>query len=123
MAQIGSKIDQLHKLRDKVRAHEEHIKELNKQRELLEAEIMGDLDAQGLSKATGKLAAISITENVKPNVKDWDAFYEFIRKRKYFHLLERRPSVSGCRELFETKGSIPGVEPYVKRTLNMRSSR
>jgi hypothetical protein len=64
---------------------------------------------------------VSITESVRPSVENWDDFYRFIHRHKYYHLLDRRPSVTGCRELFETKGNIPGVVPFTKRKINLRS--
>jgi hypothetical protein len=74
-----------------------------------------------VSKSTGVLATVSISENIRPSVEDWDAFYAYIHKYKYYHLMERRPSVSGCNELLETKGKIPGVVPFTQRKLNVRS--
>jgi sarcosine oxidase delta subunit len=56
---------------------------------------------------------------MKPSVTDWDAFYKFIHENKYFHLLERRPHTAGCRELFQMRGAIPGVVPFVKRVVRV----
>lgn len=120
-ATIGSTIDKYHALREKKRKLEEQVKKLSDQMAQLEAELIEQMDKQGISKSTGKLATVSVTTSVKPSVEDWDVFYEYIRKNRYFHLLERRPSVTGCRELFETKGKIPGVVPFTQRKLNVRS--
>ena len=79
------------------------------------------MDQQNITKSTGSKATVSISTSVKPSVEDWDAFYAYIHKNKYYHLLERRPSVTGCRELFDHKGAIPGVVPFTQRKLNIRS--
>lgn len=121
MSSTGSKIDTLNKLRDQQRGHEEAIKQLAKERALIEAELMAQMDADGISKATGKTATASISETIRPNVEDWDTFYAYIHRNKYYHLLERRPSVSGCQELFETKGKVPGVVPFKQRRVNLRN--
>lgn len=121
MSTIGAKIDQLHDLREQKRALEEQIKQLTGQMDVLENSLIDQMDAEGVSKSTGNSATVSITASVKPSVDDWDAFYAYIHRFKYYHLLERRPSVTGCRELLETKGKIPGVVPFTQRKLNIRS--
>mgnify|MGYP003442148804 CR=1 FL=1 len=121
MSTIGTKIDTLHNIREQKRALEKQIEKLGEQAALLESELIDQMDAEGVSKSTGKNASVYIGENVKPTVEDWDAFYKYILRNKYFHLLERRPSVTGCRELFETKGKIPGVVPFTQRKINIRS--
>ena len=121
MSTIGVKIDQLHALREQKRALEEQIKQLSGQMDELENQLIDQMDKEGVTKSTGNSATVSITTSVKPSVEDWDAFYAYIHRRKYYHLLERRPSVTGCRELLETKGKIPGVVPFTQRKLNIRS--
>ena len=121
MSTIGAKIDQLHNLREQKRHLEEQVKQLQAQMAELENELIEDMDKQGVSKSTGALATVSISSQDRPSVDDWDAFYAYIHRHKYYHLLERRPSVSGCNELLETKGKIPGVVPFTQRKLNLRS--
>jgi predicted metal-binding protein len=118
---IGTKIDKLFSLREQKRALEAEVKQISEQMAELEAELIEKMDAEGVVKSTGKTATVSISESVRPNVDDWDAFYKFIHRYKFYHLLERRPSVTGCRELFETKGAIPGVIPFTQRKLNLRT--
>ena len=121
MSTIGVKIDTLQKLREKKRKLEASVKEVADSMSVLEKELMEQMDTEGVMKSTGKLASVSISESEKPSIEDWDLFYGYIHRNKYYHLLERRPSVTGCRELFEKKGKIPGVVPFTQRTINMRS--
>ncbi len=121
MSTVGAKIDALHALREDKRQLEELLKAKAQEIDLMENELIELMDQQNISKSTGTKATVSITTSTKPSVEDWDAFYAYIHKNKYYHLLERRPSVTGCRELFDTKGKIPGVVPYTQRKLNIRS--
>jgi hypothetical protein len=121
MSTIGAKIDKLHALREQKRALEEQIRQLSGQMDVLENDLIAQMDTEGVSKSTGNSATVSISTSVKPSVDDWDAFYAYIHRFKYYHLLERRPSVTGCRELLEIKGKIPGVVPFTQRKLNIRS--
>lgn len=118
---LGSAIDALWALREKKRKLETQVKEIEATIADSETQVMELMDKEGVEKTTGKKASVSITSNVVPQVEDWDAFYAYIHRNKYYHLLERRPSVTGCRELFETKGKLPGVLPFTKRKLNLRT--
>ena len=123
MNSIGAKIDALFALREKKRKHEEAIKELEHSMGALQQELIEQMSAENISASRGRKASVSLTTSVVPNVEDWDDFYKFIRRKNWFHLLERRPSVTGCRELFERRGLIPGVVPFTKTTLNLRAAK
>lgn len=121
MPTTGVMIDNYYKLREEKRGFEEAIKQIGEKMSTIETDMIKQMDAEGITKATGKNATISVSEQIRPNVQDWDQFYAYIHKNKYYHLLERRPSVSGCQELFETKGKVPGVVPFTARRINMRA--
>lgn len=121
MSTVGAKIDALHALREEKRQLEELLKAKAQEIDLVENDLIEQMDQQNITKSTGSKATVSISTSVKPSVEDWDAFYAYIHKNKYYHLLERRPSVTGCRELFDHKGAIPGVVPFTQRKLNIRS--
>lgn len=118
---IGKQIDAMFKIREKIREHEAEIKRLSAEKDEIEAQLLEQMDKEGITKSTGGKASVTVTENIKPSVEDWDAFYKYIHRMKMYHLLERRPSVTGCRELFEKRGKIPGVVPFVKRQITMRT--
>jgi len=119
---LGQLTDELWALREAKRLKEEEAKALDEQMKELEKVIIEAADEQGLTSGKGSKAAFTVAESVVPQVTDWDSFYKFIHRNKYWHLLERRPSVTGCRELFETKGAIPGVDRFTKRRVNLRSN-
>lgn len=121
MSNLGSEIDKLHALREKKRKLEKEVEDVKHQMAEQEEEIMARMQKENITRATGSKANVSVSENVRPTVQDWDAFYNFIHRNKMYHLLDRRPSVSGCRELFETKGMIPGVVPFKQKTLRLNT--
>jgi len=121
MATLGSTIDKMFQLREFKRSLEQEVKQVTHEIEEVERELLSLMESENVTKSTGARATASISESVKPSVENWDDFYNYIHKMKYYHLLERRPSVSGCRELFETKGSIPGVVPFVQRKISLRT--
>lgn len=122
-AGIGAKIDLRQALVNDKKDIEALLKLVDEHIDTVERQLFEQMDKEGTTNGGGKTATVTVNETVVPNVKDWDRFYAFIARMKYYHLLERRPSVTGCRELFETKGAIPGVEPFVKRRLNFSAKK
>jgi len=120
MSTIGELADQLWEIHERKKVHEAAAVACEEEFTRVSAQVYELADEQKTSVGKGQLGAFSIGESVVPQVKDWDKFYKFIGKHKYYHLLERRPSVTGCRELFGTKGVIPGVDKFTKRKINLR---
>lgn len=118
---LGQKIDALQRLKAHKRELMAVVDQVQKQIDMAEAGLLAAMEMQDVKRSTGSLATASIVESIVPQVQDWDAFYEYIYRHRYGHLLDRRPSTSGCRELFETQGVIPGVVPFTKRSVRTTS--
>ena len=78
--------------------------------ELIEA--MDDIGTERFQLPTGVCVLRGST--IVPTVKDWDAFYEYIKKEDALYMLERRAAVSPYRELREQGREVPGVVDYAK---------
>lgn len=118
---LGNAIDQMWALREEKRALDAQIKTVEADIKALETDMFGLLDAQDTRKAEGKNASVSINESVVCNVEDWDALWPWIAKTKNFHLIQKRVSDPGMRELWALKKVIPGTQPFTKRTLSLKS--
>lgn len=118
---LGTLIDDIWALRDEKRNIEVEVKNIEASIAELEVTLMERLDAEGVDKSTGKKASVSITKSIVANITDWDVFTAYVGKTKQFHLLQRRVSDTAARELFETKGQVPGLEPFTKRKINIRT--
>lgn len=97
---------------------EKHLKE---QQEEVDYQLMQKLEADGLSKFSNDQATISISEQIVPQVEDWDALQAHILKTGEFELMQRRPAVKAYRELREAGVEVPGVVDFAKRGLNVRA--
>lgn len=117
---IGGYADHLFELREARREFEKKIKTLMEEYTQYEKKLLDLMEKQETDKGAGALASVSISEPIVAQVEDWDAFYKYLSRTKYFHLLQRRVSDPACRELFEKKGKIPGVTPVKLRKLNLR---
>jgi hypothetical protein len=120
-ATVGALIDQLWATREVKRDIESQLKEVEARIAELNTELMERMEQEGLDKASGTKATISVSTNTVAAVEDWDEFWKYILKNKYTHLLQRRVSDPAYRELLEAGKKVPGVQPFVKRSLNVRS--
>lgn len=120
-ATVGAVIDQLWAAREEKRQLEAQAKEIQTKIDELEDSIMSRLESEGLDKATGKKASVSVGSSVVADVQDWDTFWAFIIKNKYTQLLQRRVSDPAFRELLELGKKVPGVQPFTKKKLNLRT--
>lgn len=118
---LGGLVDKMFQLREKKREIEAAAKDLSGQIETLESEIMEAMKAQGVDKMSGSLASVSISSTTVARVTDWDAFWAYIHKMKYGHLLQRRVSDPAYRELLESGKKVPGTEPFTNLRLNLRT--
>lgn len=118
---LGACIDKMWQLREDKRALDAQIKAVEADIKALETDMFGLLDAQDTRKAEGKHASVSVNESVVCNVEDWDALWPWIAKNKFFHLVQKRVSDPGIRELWALGKVIPGTQPFTKRTLSLKS--
>ena len=121
MSTMGSTIDSLWSKREEKREAEIKIKAIEAEIASIEESLMERMDKEETSKSQGTKAYVFITPTTVANVEDWPAFYAYIAKNKYFHLLHKRASDPAARELWNANKKIPGVQPFTKRKLNIRS--
>lgn len=118
---MGALIDSIWAAREEKRRLEAQVKETETTIAELQTQLMERMQAEGTDKAQGSKASVSISSNVVADVKDWDEFWAYVIKKKYTHLLQRRVSDPAYRELLEAGQNVPGVEPFTKRALTVRS--
>ena len=119
---LGTLIDDLNAIRETKRGLEEKVKEQESRYKELEEALMGRLEAEGMDKASGKKATISISTNTSFNIKDDTKFFAWMARTKNFQLMQRRISDPAAREVLEMKrGEIPGLEAFSKKRLNLRA--
>lgn len=118
---IGAMIDQLDALRERKRELEAKVKEIEGEYAGIEEQLMAKLEEQGIEASKGSKASCSITKTVVANVTDWDAVFKWVKRTGHFHLFQRRLTDTAYREFLEAGKQVPGVEPFTKKRLNLRS--
>lgn len=101
---------------------EDQVDLIKKEEEVLKAELKLAADAESLTLGGGKKSKWTIEPQIVPQAQDWDAFYGYIAKEKYFHLLQRRPAVKACQELWGQGIVIPGIEKFTSMKVSVKAS-
>ena len=107
-------------IRNERKKLEDRKKELVAEWRDLEAGLLSLLDSQGAKVVGTGVGTATITENILPTIKDWDALTNYIIQNDATHLLQRRVSSAAFRELQLAGIDIPGVEPYTQRQISLR---
>lgn len=118
---LGAASDKVWQLREDKRELDKKVKAIEAEIATLTENIFEMLDAQDTRKAEGKKASISVNYTEVGNVTDWEAFWPYVAKNKFFHLIQKRVSDPGLRELWALGKKTPGVVPFTKRSLSITS--
>ena len=116
---IGQEIDALWELKQAKKKLEAKAELLQEDIDKAEATLLERMDREHTTAGAGSRAKVSVGELDRYNISDPDRFYKYIKRTGYFHLLEKRASVTGCRELYQQHKAIPGITPYIKRTVKV----
>lgn len=117
---IGECADLLYATQEKRLAVAKQVTELEAQEVLLREHIIAELPKSKTTGVAGKRARVSVYNSEVPQVKDWDAFYKYVKKNNAFELMQKRLSTKAIDERLDAGEKLPGVERFtvVKVSLN-----
>ena len=109
-----------------IREERRHLKrldsELSKSWRDLEALLIGQLDAQCVTKVSADAGTATVNETVFPKVDDWNLLYAHLKETDSLYLLQKRISSAAFREQHEAGHTVPGITPFVQRTISLRKT-
>lgn len=106
----------------KIKKKEDEVKVLEEQETKLKEELRLAAEKEGLTSGGGKKSKWTIAPDTVPQASNWDAFYQYIHDNKYYHLLQRRPAVKACQELWGQSTTIPGIDKFTKMKVNVKGA-
>lgn len=114
---LGVMADSYYEARAKRLALQKEVDEAKKLEDTAEAMLISALKAQGLEGAKGMVATAAIKRNdtvvldkdEEGNIIGREAFENFILYTRDLGLLQFRPSLTRCKELWDAGHHIPGV--------------
>jgi len=109
---MGACADRLYELRQKRLDMQKEVDKVAAEESALKEHIINTLPKSEASGVAGKLARVTVITKVVPQVKDWDAFYKYVKKTGQFDLMQRRITDGAIKERWEAGKEIPGVEHF-----------
>lgn len=119
---LGDMITTLHAIREERKDLAARDKTLSKQYAELEQQVLSALDEQQTTLSRAHGITVSVTEAVHPQIDDYEAFCRYIIDNEALYLLQRRISSAPYRDLLASGTDVPGLSPFTKRSLSLRSS-
>lgn len=119
---LGGLADALYGKNEELAAANARVKELDNEKRELENQLLSAMQQEKTDIVRGKRATVSISETIRPQIQDFDAFAAFVLRRKALHLFERRIASRPYGELKDSLGKkpIPGVSEFTTTRLNVR---
>jgi hypothetical protein len=109
---LGACADKLFELRNKRLAEQKKVDEIAAEESALKNHIIENLPKSEASGVAGKLARVTVVTKQVPQVKDWDAFYKYVKKTGSFDLMQKRLTDAAIKERWEAGKEVPGVEHF-----------
>lgn len=109
---LGACADKLFELRDKRLAEQKKVDEIAAEETALKNHLIENLPKSEASGVAGKLARVTVVTKQVPQVKDWDAFYRYVKKTGSFDLMQKRLTDAAIKERWEAGKEVPGVEHF-----------
>ena len=80
------------------------------------------MEEQGTDIVRKEGFTVTLNDKERPNVVDWDAFYQYVKRSGNLQLFERRVSSRAYSEIMESRKSkpMPGVTTFKYRALAVR---
>lgn len=119
MSKLQELITQLAEEKDSLKEANRIAKELKKEHDETEAELIDHLKEIGIDKASANGFTASRGTETVASVTDWESFYDYVRDHNAFYLLQKRVASSAYREQLQVEGvAPPGTEPMEKDKLS-----
>lgn len=119
---IGEIADEIYVLQEGVKALELDIKDKKAKIDGLKKDLAAVAALEGLTEGGGTDSKFKVEPKTVPQAVDWDAFYAYMGKKKYWHLLQRRLTIAGCQELWDMGAKIPGVEKFTSTQVTVKGA-
>lgn len=116
---LGACADKLYELRQLRLAEQKKVDIIEAEEKALKEHIINTLPKSEASGVAGKLARVTVVGKVIPQVKDWDAFYKYVKRTGQFDLMQRRLATPAVEARWEDGKEIPGVEHFNTVTVSI----
>lgn len=108
---VGEYIEQMSKLHAEAKELNAKVKKLDDQFDALSDALKQKLIDDGMTKASGSRATVSVYKSDVGNVTDYDEFNAFVKKHGFFQFYQRRFNYAAIYEVLGQGKKVPGFVP------------
>lgn len=116
---MGACADRIYELRRTRLDAQKEVDKIAAEEAALKEHIINSLPKSEASGVAGKVARVTVVTKELPQVKDWEAFYKYVKRTGSFDLMQRRLTDSAVKERWEAGKEIPGVEHFNAVTISI----
>jgi hypothetical protein len=116
---LGGCADRVYELRQQRLDAQKVVDALQEEETALREHIINTLPKSEATGAAGKVARVTVVTKQIPQVKDWQAFYAYVKKNNAWDLMQRRLAATAVTERWEAGKTVAGVEPFTAVTLSI----
>lgn len=117
---IGQLIDRLYNQDKEIDGIEAELREAKKKRDLIQARLLKNLNADALDGAKGKLATAFVKTSSYPSIKNRPKFLKYVITHKAWDLFQNRIAAKAYTDRTEDGEDIPGVTVFDKIRISVR---
>ena len=108
---LGECIDLSYTLRAERKEVEAKAEKMKEKEKMLEDHIFSKFENAEIDGAKGKLASASRKMTTSAKVTDPEKFFAWVAKAKAWEFLWKSANLTACKERWEAKEVVPGVDP------------
>lgn len=116
---IGACVDALYTARAARLALNAQVEAMKAAEAELEDHILNKFGKDEIRGAKGDVATAAIKMDQTVNCTDWDAYRDYVIKKKAWDMLRKQPAVTAVKQRWANGEEVPGVEPFTKISLSL----
>jgi hypothetical protein len=120
---LGKTIDKLYSKDKEIDAQEAVLRELKRERLVIETKLLKQFGKEKLQGAKGARGVADVKQFKHPTMKDAPKFWKFVVKNKAFDLVQKRVSSKAYFDRLEAGEQVPGVEIFTRHKVNVKKRR
>ena len=109
---LGACADKLYALREKRASAQRIVDGIEAEEKALKEHLIETLPKSEVEGVTGKVAKVKILRKAIPQVRDYDAFYKFVKQTSGFDMLQKRLNIAAVQERLDAGKRVPGIEIF-----------
>lgn len=117
---VAKDVNLLLELKKKLDLASAKLKPLRDRYAAVEEQVLQRYTQEQLGSVKTKKGLVARTETVVPDLKDWNAFWEYAKDQNASELLRKQVNHDAWREHVELGKPVPGVESFTRVGLQVR---